>query len=253
MEYDVLRATRKSLFSDLLSLSMTTRKFQDVVDGDPSEEVLEVILDEMLLKAFKVVTRGARFLDIWNELSLIGSIVGKSSSGPSAAICVQGLASARLGTMYDEFLSLLGSLLGLHMQSRSSTKLILIIKQAVESCQALLNVVKSVYEHDTQRGAFLEQARDSMCDKLSALVHAARDAIRPAHFPDEYTRLLHAATDCVRAAANCLAKSHLVLEKIGDFDFNPSDHETTQQGVTNPLAKCDVNKNDPLQKTQPIS
>lgn len=307
------------MLSDLSSLVKTAKKFQEVANGVPSEDEVEAILDEMLLKAFKIVTRGVRFLDVWNEEVGLSRTIAEmdgpgdsidqysmpptpasesfnlgendgparsesrmlesrmesrmesrqmnhsrmdmsrssmrtemvdqrpvsvatkrvsishrmSVSGPSTAISAQNLASERLGTTYDAFLGVLGSFIGLHMQSRSSTELVVTTQQAVQSCRQLLNVVEVVCEHDTHRSVFLEQARESMCEKLSELVHAARDVFRPAHLPDddlvfmpdEGKRLVDAATDCVRAAGNCLAKARLVLEQIGDLELDPEHFE----------------------------
>lgn len=302
-KYDGLRRIRKALLSDLSSLVKTAKVFQDVANGTPAEDEVEAILDEMLLKAFKIVTRGVRFLDVWNEevgltrtiaelegandsrsqydmpptpasesfnisdvpddrnesrllnRSRMGhsrasmrtemldhnprpiSVSAKrisvshriSCSGPSSAVRSQNLASERLGTSYDAFLGVLGSFIGFHMQSRSSTELVVTTQQAVESCRALLNVVETVCEHDSQRSMLLEEAREAMCEKLSELVHAARDVFRPASgheddlifMPDEGKRLVDAATDCVRAAGTCLAKARLVLEQIGDIELDP--------------------------------
>lgn len=301
--------------SDLSSLVKAHKRFQEVANGTPMEDEVESILDEMLLKAFKIVTRGVRFLDVWNEevgltrtiaeleqstdsrsqempptpgseaftvpdgpLSDTGTERNESRqmthsrmdgsrssmrtemldnhqpktvstkrvsisvshrvsySGPSAPICAQNLASERLGTTYDAFLGVLGSFIGLHMQSRSSTELVTTTQQAMQSCRALLDVVEAVYEHDSKRSAFLEQARETMCEKLSELVQAARDAFRPAHsseddlvfMPDEGKRLVDAATDCVRAAGGCLAKARLVLEQIGDLELEPTENEAAE-------------------------
>lgn len=316
--FDGLRRIRKALLSDLSSLVKTAKKFQEVANGIPSEDEVEAILDEMLLKAFKIVTRGVRFLDVWNEEVGLSRTIAEmdgpgeslsqysmpptpasesfnlgedghdrsesrmlesrmesrmesrqmshsrmdmsrssirtelidnrpvsvatkrvsishrmSVSGPSTAIGAQNLASERLGTTYDAFLGVLGSFIGLHMQSRSSTELVVTTQQAVQSCRQLLNVVEVVCEHDTHRSVFLEQARESMCERLSELVHAARDVFRPAHLPDDDLvfmpdqgkRLVDAATDCVRAAGNCLAKARLVLEQIGDLELDPEQSE----------------------------
>ncbi|KAJ5133977.1 hypothetical protein N7526_005342 [Penicillium atrosanguineum] len=309
-KYDGLRRIRKALLSDLSSLVKTAKRFQDVANGTPAEDEVEAILDEMLLKAFKIVTRGVRFLDVWNEevglTRTIAELEGAndshsqydlpptpasesfnivdvpddrnesrllnrsrmdqsrasirtemldhnprpisvstkrisvshriSYSGPSSAVRSQNLASERLGTSYDAFLGVLGSFIGLHMQSRSSTELVVTTQQAVESCRALLNVVETVCEHDGQRTMLLEEAREAMCEKLSDLVHAARDVFRPASgqeddlifMPDEGKRLVDAATDCVRAAGTCLAKARLVLEQIGDIELDPVETGTQE-------------------------
>ncbi|KAJ5095270.1 Guanine-nucleotide dissociation stimulator CDC25 [Penicillium argentinense] len=310
-KYDGLRRIRKALLSDLSSLVKTAKRFQEVANGTPAEDEVEGILDEMLLKAFKIVTRGVRFLDVWNEEVGLSRTIAEmeaggdlsqyelpptpasesfstvdtsatsdngternesrqmshsrmgvsrasmrtemldhprpvsvstkrisvshrvSYTGPSSAICVQNLASGRLGTTYDAFLGVLGSFIGLHMQSRSSTELVITTQQAVSSCRALLNVVETVCEHDSQRNVSLDEARDAMCEKLSELVHAARDVFRPANaqdddlvfMPDEGKRLMDAATDCVRAAGNCLAKARMVLEQTGDIELEAIDEE----------------------------
>ncbi|KAJ5579060.1 hypothetical protein N7450_007927 [Penicillium hetheringtonii] len=308
-KYDGLRRIRKALLSDLSSLVKTAKQFQEVANGSPAEDEVETILDEMLLKAFKIVTRGVRFLDVWDEeVGLTRELEGPaersqyelpptpasesfstvdtttsdttterndssrqmnrsrmdmsrasirtemfdqprpvsvstkrisvshriSYSGPSSAVRAENLASDRLGVTYDAFLGVLGSFIGLHMQSRSSTELVTTTKQAVSSCRALLNIVEAVCEHDTQRTALLEEAREAMCEKLSELVHAARDVFRPANgqedddlvfMPDEGKRLVDAATDCVRAAGNCLAKARLVLEQNGDIELDAINEE----------------------------
>ncbi|KAJ5281450.1 hypothetical protein N7478_006822 [Penicillium angulare] len=313
-KYDGLRRIRKALLSDLSSLVKSAKRFQEVANGIPSDDEVEGILDDMLLKAFKIVTRGVRFLDVWNEeVGLSRTIAELESAGDnssqyempptpssetfteaetapisetcternesrqmtrsrmnasrtstrtemldqpprpvsvstkrisvshrvsyscaSAAMHNQNLASERLGTTYDAFLGVLGSFIGLHMQSRSSTELVVTTQQAVQSCRSLLDVVEAVCEHDTQRSVLLEDARDSMCEKLSELVHAARDVFRPAScqdddlvfMPDQGKRLVDAATDCVRAAGNCLAKARMVLEQIGDIELEPLTEES---------------------------
>lgn len=338
--YDGLRRIRKALLSDLSSLVKTAKRFQDVANGTPAEDEVEAILDEMLLKAFKIVTRGVRFLDVWNEevgltrtiAELEGAGDGRSQydmpptpasecftimsdtcaernesrqmsrsrmdvsrasmrtemldhqprpvsvstrrisvshrisySGPSAAVRAQNLASERLGTTYDAFLGVLGSFIGLHMQSRSSTELVVTTQQAVQSCRALLNVVEAVCEHDSQRSVFLEEAREAMCEKLSELVHAARDVFRPASghdddlvfMPDEGKRLVDSATNCVRAAGTCLAKARLVLEQIGDIELEPVAEEVTEDqeapGIVTSQVQCDTPQEDQQDKPQELS
>jgi RasGEF domain/RasGEF N-terminal motif len=309
--YDRLRRNRKALLADLSSLVKTTKKLQDVARGTPHDQEVESILDEMLLKAFKIVTRGVRFLDVWNEevglsramqeLEQTGehydvpltppgdtfpnhdrrvsgstlpssdgsesrelnwgrlnasrastrtdmldcppqqprpiSVQGKrisvshrvSYTAPMCAVRNPNLASDRLGAAHDAFLGVLGSFIGLHLQSRSSVELILTTQQSVQSCRSLLSVVEAIWEHDLQRSQELEQAKDTMYERITELVHAARDAFRPnatddevVFMPDEGKRLVDAATDCVRAAGNCVAKARLVLEQIGDCELDPA-------------------------------
>ncbi|KAF7156112.1 hypothetical protein CNMCM6106_008838 [Aspergillus hiratsukae] len=65
--HEGLRRNRKALLSDLTALVRTTKSFQVIASGNPLQDEVEYLVDEMLLKAFRVVTRGVRFLDIWTE------------------------------------------------------------------------------------------------------------------------------------------------------------------------------------------
>ncbi|KAI9923980.1 hypothetical protein ASPWEDRAFT_167237 [Aspergillus wentii DTO 134E9] len=325
--HDGLRRNRKALLSDLSSLVKTAKTLQDIAGGNPMDDEVEYILDEMLLKAFRIVTRGVRFLDVWNEEVGLSRTIAEleqsnlkhfdvpmtpasdtfaentseadternesrlmnrsrmdcsrastrmdmfdsnprpvsvttkrisishrvSYTGPSAATRNPNLASERLGATYDAFLGVLGSFIGLHLQSRSSTELMNTTQQSVHSCRALLTVVEAVCEHDLQGNELLDQAKDSMYERLSELVHAAGDAFRPAHspddeivfMPDEGKRLVDAATDCVRAAGNCLAKARLVLEQIGDFELEALPQTTTGSNPELP----DIKTPQPPQRT----
>ncbi|PLB54375.1 Ras1 guanine nucleotide exchange factor [Aspergillus steynii IBT 23096] len=315
--HDGLRRNRKALLADLSSLVRTTKKCQEMSNGNATEDEV-YMMDEMLLKAFRIVTRGVRFLDVWNEEVGLSRTIAEleqhsthfdlpptpasdtfdtaaseadternesrllnrsrldmsrasnrtdtvdsqpprpvsvttkrisishrvSYSGPAAASRNPNLASERLNATYDAFLGVLGSFIGLHLQSRPSTELVVTTEQAVRSCRGLLTVVEAVCEHDPQGSGLLEQARDTMYERLSELVYAARDAFRPAHspedelvfLPDEGKRLVDAATDCVRGAGNCLAKARRVLEQCGDFELEPipTDAATTPDANATP-------------------
>jgi hypothetical protein len=63
-----MRKGRKSLLSELSSLVKTAKRLQEAQRGtlDPPEDVNDIV-DEMILKAFKIVTKGVRFLDILEE------------------------------------------------------------------------------------------------------------------------------------------------------------------------------------------
>ncbi|KAH8693153.1 putative ras guanine-nucleotide exchange protein [Talaromyces proteolyticus] len=300
--YEGLRRNRKALLADLSSLVKSAKRLQELAKGTPHDDEVEHVLDEMLLKSFKIVTRGVKFLDVWNEyVGLTRAIldleppslddydtpmltppidtfnipdrqteaspernwsrptVSRNSTrtemecsphppsvmnGQSKRISVShrvsysggsvnqrnpDLASERLVTSYDAFLGVLGSFIGLHLQSRSSTELILTTQQAVQSCRELLSVVEAIWEHDLRRSSELEYAKDSMYDLISELVQAAREAFRPnssdddvVFMPDEGKRIVDAATDCVRGAGSCLARSLGVLEQIGDIEIDPS-------------------------------
>ncbi|KAL4951093.1 ras guanine nucleotide exchange factor domain-containing protein [Aspergillus filifer] len=342
---DGLRRNRKALLSDLTSLVRTTKKFQELSSGQPMEDEVEYMIDEMLLKAFRIVTRGVRFLDVWNEEVGLSRAIAEleeqqqqsaldipptpssetfsptdtsseigternesrllsrsrlesrmesrlesrldmsrasnrvdafesqprpvstttkrisvshrmSCTGPAATARNPNLASERLTSTYDAFLGVLGSFIGLHLQSRSSTELVITTEQAVRSCRGLLTVIEAVCEHDVKGSSLLEQAKDTMYERLSELVFAARDAFRPAQpddelvfMPDEGKRLVDAATDCVRAAGNCMAKARTVLEQSGDFELANSEEAEDSA----PVAPSDENSTPQPQRTVDVA
>ncbi|QUC16194.1 uncharacterized protein UV8b_00435 [Ustilaginoidea virens] len=67
-----LRKARKSLLSELSLLVKTGKKLQESQSGSlyPPEDVNDII-DDMILRAFKIVTKGVRFLDAMEEERLV--------------------------------------------------------------------------------------------------------------------------------------------------------------------------------------
>ncbi|KAK1967698.1 RasGEF domain-containing protein [Colletotrichum sublineola] len=65
---DSLRRARKTLLSELSGLVKTAKRLQEAQKGfgQPREDVNDII-DEMILKAFKIVTKGVRFFDILED------------------------------------------------------------------------------------------------------------------------------------------------------------------------------------------
>lgn len=323
------------MLADLSSLVKSAKRLQELANGVPRDEEVEQVLDEMLLKSFKIVTRGVRFLDVWNEhvgltraiLDLepkaegtYGSPVQTPSTetfsisdrsataaternwsrpihsqasnyaensvysgytrppsslksdrgnrisvshrvsytGPAASQRNADLASVRLGAAYDAFLGVLGSFIGLHLQSRSSTELIVTTQQSVTSCQVLLNLVEAIWEHDFQRSSELGEAKNTMYDRIGELVYAARDIFRPnstgdevPFMPDEGKRLVNAATDCVRGAGSCVLLARAVLEQIGDFEVNlPTNTPSIAEDSSEIPEQADVQMKD-IEPQQP--
>lgn len=162
-----------------------------------------------------------------------------STSGNPPAALQSYLASASLSEKHDVFLGYLGSFIGLHLQSRSSSDLLLTTQQSVVSCQAMLKVVEDILERDQQRSEHLRDARDEMYHRIYDLVEATRDIFRPSRagddedvlLPTEGKALVDAATACVRAAGDCVAESRYVLEKIGDFVFEPLGLDLSSQEI----------------------
>ena len=65
---DVLRRGRKSLLSELSALVKTAKRLQETQNAMASNpDDSNDLIDEMILKAFKIVTKGVRFLDALEE------------------------------------------------------------------------------------------------------------------------------------------------------------------------------------------
>ena len=67
---DGLRRNRKALLSDLSALVKTAKRLQEYTAVDhpqTNEDEINNTIDEMILKAFKIVTRGVRFLDVLED------------------------------------------------------------------------------------------------------------------------------------------------------------------------------------------
>ncbi|KAF2872463.1 ras guanine-nucleotide exchange protein-like protein [Massariosphaeria phaeospora] len=150
-----------------------------------------------------------------------------SYTGKSQGLRKQNLASERLDGARDSFLGFIGSFIGLHLQSRSSEELTLTTQQSVIACQQLLAVVEEIWERDSRRSEPLEQARDTMYARLTELVQATKDMFSTSEsnigeevlMPDSGKQLVAAATSCVRSAGDCVSKARVVIERIGDFEF----------------------------------
>ncbi|RYO78842.1 hypothetical protein DL766_006807 [Monosporascus sp. MC13-8B] len=63
-----LRRNRKSLLAELSSLVKTAKRLQEMLRAFPqSTEEINDTIDEMILKAFRIVVKGVRFLDLLDE------------------------------------------------------------------------------------------------------------------------------------------------------------------------------------------
>lgn len=62
-----VRRMRKGLLADLSTLVQIAKKLQDTISEPFAGEVIHVLLDELITKAFKVVTRAVGFADIWTQ------------------------------------------------------------------------------------------------------------------------------------------------------------------------------------------
>ena len=332
-----LRRNRKALLSDLSSLVKSARSLEHAVNDNVVTHIEDSMCDELIMKAFKAVTRAVKFLDIWVEdiVSAQGTdgridnntqtkptaqapLAGTSESGqaedgmqetlvpaslttdhidqqancddaslnvtkqlqeqeqtdvrpccrrpsftevrqsvsgssrqddttPSTQINTTSishrpssstyaseasrlsLASIKLSTAHDIFLGCLGSFIGLHLESRSSSELLATTQQAVISCRNMLKIIEAIWDRDAQRSESLGHARENMYSSITDLAEAARNMFTPAelgelvdmHVVRTQKPMVDAATRCVRAAGECVAESQFVLDRLGDFHFEP--------------------------------
>ncbi|KAF2197706.1 ras guanine-nucleotide exchange protein Cdc25p [Delitschia confertaspora ATCC 74209] len=63
----VLRRMRKGLLGDLASLVRTAKKLQEILEANDDPVPVVELLDDLVVKGFKLVTRAVRFLDIWAQ------------------------------------------------------------------------------------------------------------------------------------------------------------------------------------------
>ena len=160
-----------------------------------------------------------------------------SYTGKSQSTRKQNLASERLNTAHDSFLGFIGSFIGLHLQSRSSEELTLTTQQSVVACRQLLAIVEEIWDRDSRRSEPLEQAREAMYTRLTDLVQATKDMFSNSEpgledeevIPESGEHLVAAATSCVRSAGECVTEARLVIERIGDFEFE------SEQGLSDAI------------------
>ncbi|GAP87888.1 hypothetical protein SAMD00023353_1601180 [Rosellinia necatrix] len=166
-----------------------------------------------------------RSLQASNRLS--ASITHRISfTGRSPSAQPHNLVSEQLSSCHDLFLSHLSSLIGrLRLPSVSRSEFALAIKLSTTSGGALWAVVNVVCDHNTLVPEPLETARTVMFDHIYDLFSSGRDILTSCDAETEHIvmpqddALQHAAINCVRTAGECVARTKLVLEQIGDFEF----------------------------------
>ncbi|KAK6518930.1 hypothetical protein TWF281_003622 [Arthrobotrys megalospora] len=65
---EAIRKSRKVLLSELSVLVKTARRLPDELDGEELTSTAQDLIDDMILSSFRVVVRGAKFLDAWCEI-----------------------------------------------------------------------------------------------------------------------------------------------------------------------------------------
>lgn len=159
-----------------------------------------------------------------------------SYTGKAQGLRKELLVSERLNAAHDSFLGFIGSFIGLHLQSRSSEELSLTTQRSVEDCRKLLAIVEEVWERDSRQCEQLAEARDAMHARLADLVKATQSMFQASHedagedagVPGSHKQLVSAATSCVRSAGDCVTQTRLVIERIGDFEFEQQAEGFTQ-------------------------
>ena len=316
--HTALRKNRKALLADLSSFVQTTKGMESALRHASQDDRIEFDMNEMIMKAFRIVTRAVKFVDLWDDHlqsidtsasqthvppsppadhtefgnagqldNLASPVTSHDSSslsnksdarrdsteqtasrsrlnrtsqtfvrpGSSNACRLsqktpskrgtrdyalhrvscqihpgsQHLASEKLTVLHNNFLTLLGYFIGLHLQSRSSSELLLTTKESVLACKDMLELITAVWDHDWKRSHVLGDARDNMYRRIGELAEAAHGIFKPLHsgsdddivLSSEGRPLMDAATACVRAAGEAVSESRLVIERIGDFTFEP--------------------------------
>lgn len=140
------------------------------------------------------------------------------------------LASVKLEKSYNEFLGFLGFFLGLHLQSRLSPDLLQTTSKSIVPCRDMLKVVDEIAKRDLKHSQPLRKAHDDMYKSITYLGDATKSIFHnylsageddDVFITSQGHPLMDAATTCVRTAGVCLAQSQRVLERVGDFEFEP--------------------------------
>ena len=67
-----IRRTRKGLLADLSSMVSKAKELQEEAGQPYDEKIIHTTLDELISKAFRVVTRAVRFADVWTLEAMTG-------------------------------------------------------------------------------------------------------------------------------------------------------------------------------------
>jgi len=80
-----IRRTRKGLLADLSSMVSKAKELQEEAGHPYDEKIIHTMLDELITKAFRVVTRAVRFADAWTLGAMI-RLRSECSAKPDAAL-----------------------------------------------------------------------------------------------------------------------------------------------------------------------
>ena len=152
--------------------------------------------------------------------------------------CKLKLASERLIGANETFLSSLSVFLGVHLTNITSNEILVNTQQTVNAGRDLLTVVEAVWDSDLCRSKRLEEARESMYEKITNLYQAAKHILQPIEGSEQESlnasdrkQLAETAMFCVKGAAECVDATRRVLELIGDFEFETINRQSLLSGT----------------------
>ncbi|KAK9238170.1 ras guanine nucleotide exchange factor domain-containing protein [Lipomyces kononenkoae] len=228
-ESEAIRTSRSALLEQLSVLVSCMRKH--AADISASEVIVQ--------NTYRILLRAAAFLDSFDldeysyypsmYTSELGGKVGTGGyTGPSFTFDYQPVSAlARLNFLYDATLICLGSFLNASdVDSRAAAKLLLTARRAAHASREFLAVVETVGSRASPVVYSLEEAKESMYNRITSLVTAARDVVA-AQTPECNTDVMVTATQnlvdtvvaCARTAGLCLVKAKYVLDQVGNFDL----------------------------------
>lgn len=79
-----IRRMRKGLLADLSSMVQKARELQEEASQPYAGEIVHIVLDELITKAFRVVTRAVRFVDAWTQEAMTGPRSNSSAKSDAA-------------------------------------------------------------------------------------------------------------------------------------------------------------------------
>ena len=333
--HDGLRRNRKALLADLSAFVKVAEALKTFLTQSGGDLEVELDLGEMILKAYKMVNRAVKFLNVWEEHMQNVDVIddardmqvpptppadqtsfrlsankqqiahnahnahnahknaqansqnvnqeqtrvrpryGRSSQtfvrpGSSNSFRLANresashrtsrtvhpvswnLASEKLTASHNGFITSLACFIGLHIQSRSSAEIRLTTEQSVISCRDMLRLVEEIWERDSRRSFALQEAHDTMFERIHDLADAAKDIYKSFRFEEDGDTLVYAATACVCAAGECVTESQFVIERIGDFEIESIglgilDLENVARPSENPMQVIEDQRNTPTQ------
>jgi hypothetical protein len=81
-----IRRMRKGLLADLSSMVSKAKELQEEASQPYAGEIIHIVLDELITKAFRVVTRAVRFVDAWTQEAMTGPTRSRSSTRSDGAL-----------------------------------------------------------------------------------------------------------------------------------------------------------------------